>query len=194
MQYPDFTSHYVRQHVVAHYVPDGTLSVPTFIRVIKGRFTHSIGRVMKVSVTPNKYSRGTDSYYVHVAFETGGRTYKFFVSDSMYGADIMLERSASSDAFLKRVDENDNKAIPKLTDRYGTEVVVGMMMVVHTHHGLKVGTVKSITPKGSIRFKDFDNSKTEFSKAIFPGSDSLEIMALQKDFMDQMMLRKLARL
>lgn len=188
----DFTSHKVRSQVVQDLKPDGSLMASMYVRVIKGRFYQSIGRVERVEedrTMPNHVR-----HYLFVVFEAGGRTYKFEATDAMYNTTVMLERTITSDKSLKRVDENDNKKIPKLTDRYGTPVTVGLMMVVHTHVGLRIGTVKSITPKGSIRFRDFDDSKAEFTKQIWEGGgDSQEIMALQKDFMDQMLLRKLAR-
>lgn len=188
----DFTAHKVRNQVIKDLLPDGTLRAPMYVRVIKGRFYQSIGRVERVDedrTMPNHFR-----YYIYVIFETGGRAYKFEATDGHHSASVMLERGFTDDKHLKRLDENDNKKIPKLTDRYGTPVTIGLLMVVHTHVGLRIGTVKSITPKGSIRFKDFDNSNEEFTKQIWEGGgDSSEIMALQKDFMDQMLLRKLAR-
>jgi hypothetical protein len=189
------TAHEVRKHVADNILPDGKLRVPTYVRILKGRFTDSIGRIDRADArVTGRYGNAYTQYFIYVAFETGGRAYKFEAMDRMWGNDLFLSPESTSDADLKRVDENTNKEIPKLTDRYGTPVTIGLMMVVHTHVGLRIGTVKSITPRGSIRFKDFDNSKEEFTKQIWPdGGDSSEIMALQKDFMDQMLLRKLAR-
>lgn len=183
----------VRSHIIPLVKPDGTLKTPVYIEVLKGRFENSIGRIERVTIVPNVYNRQMDAYYIHVIFEPGGRAYKLDAADS-YNPDVWLAQDGITDEHLQRVDQKDNKKIPKLTDRYGTEVTVGLLMVVHTHEGLKIGTVKSITPKGTIRFRDFDDSKAEFSKQLWVGGgDSAEIMALQKDFMDQMLLRKLAR-
>lgn len=173
---------------------------PLYIRIGSGRFSGSLGRLKRFEVeTPSGRSRGRGhpKAFAYVIFEPEGRAYKIQVYDGYQSDHQYIESGErTTDADLLKVDDQARDAlIPEVFDRYGTLVSIGTMAVVLTHNGLKVGTLKKVTPKGTLTFKDFDQKDATFSKAIVPGSQKcVEILVLQKDLMDQMMIRKLARI
>lgn len=181
----------VRKKCQANVDRSGNSLSPLYLKIGNGRFDGSVGRLVKFSIEPS--GRFTKAF-AFVKFEPEGRSYKIEVHDG-YMSNHMVIPDALTDADLLRIDDKAaDIEIPKVYDRYGTPVEIGTMAVILTHGGLKVGTLKKITPKGTLTFKDFDTKDSTFSKSV-PVSDRpcVEILVLQKDIMDQMMLRKLSR-
>jgi hypothetical protein len=162
------------------------IKTPTYVMISGGRFSGSTGRVTRIVKTTK---HGWVRVQMYVYFEPGGHEYKLDCTD--YGGDWIV--AGADDSVLSLEDKLANKAVPTIKDRYGNEVKIGTMLVVHTYSGLKIGTVQKITPGGTMRLKDFDDRTKTFSKIIYGQHPSPEIMILQKDFMDQLMIRKLSQ-
>lgn len=167
---------------------DLKVTVPFFVQINKGRFAGSVGRVVNLIETPPKYGN-KPTYHMMVEFEKDGRAYKHNCWD--YGYDAYVITDANEYVYHK-VDKERRTKIPTLKDKYGLDVTVGALAVVHTNYGLKLGHVKKITPGATVRFRDFDNKNAEFTKQLMAGSENRDIMILTRDIMDQLMLRRLS--